>query len=131
MNRQQRRARTAYSRAQWCLQMAELRKNMPTDKLDDVSMAQLLTEIIVNEQLNVSEDSLGMLVGLACACMDRAMQAMPPASHVDKDGRPMYSAEQVGALTGQTKDQVLAGLAELARQTGQTLATDADVHPLH
>lgn len=131
MNRQQKRARVPISRAQWCLQMAELGKTMPAQKLDDLGMAQLLTEIIVNEQLTVSADSLATLVGLACACMERLTQAMPPATHVDKDGRPMYRTEQVAALTGQTKEQVQAGLAEFAEASGQTFAADADVHPLH
>lgn len=131
MNRQQRRTRVRLTRAQWCLQMNELRKTMPKEQPDDMAVAQLLTEIIVDEQLNVSEASLAMLCGLACACMERAMQKLPPATHVDKDGRPVYSAEQIAAFTGQTKEQTLQGLAEFSKQTGETLASDADVQPLH
>lgn len=131
MNRQQKRTRIKLTRAEWCLRMAELQKTMPKDPLDDIGMAQLLTGIIVDEQLNVSETNLATLVGLACACMERAWKALPPAKHVDTNGRPVYSVEQVAAWTGQTEAQTLQGLTAIAEETGVTLACDTDVQPLH
>ena len=131
MNRQQRRARVKLNRAEWCLRIQALGKSLPQEKLSDVGMAQLLTEIIVDEQLNISDTSLATLASLACACMDRAIQALPPATHVDQDGHPVYSAEQIAAFTGQAAAQVEQGLGEFAKEAGETFATGADVQPLH
>lgn len=130
MNRQQRRTRVKLSREEWAMRMTELRKTMPQG-LDDLGMGQLLMEIIVNEQLNISHESLATLVGVACVCMDRVWKSLPKATHVDKDGNPVYSVEQIAAFTGQTAEQVQSGITQFAQATGQTLVAAADIEPLH
>lgn len=131
MNRQQRRARVSLSRSQWVMQMRELSKRLPKDGPDDLAIAQLLTDVIVAEQLNVSDDSLATLVGLATSCMNRTMQKLPPAKYADKDGRPMYSEHELAAFTGQTVEQTRSSLEAFAKEAGVPLDTTQHLQPLH
>lgn len=131
MNRQQRRARAPLTRAQWAMQMNELHKRLPKELPDDMTIAQLLMDVIVQEQTRVSDESLAMLVGMASACMARAMQKLPPAKYADKNGRPVYSEQDVAAFTGQTVEQARSGLAAFAKEAGVPLTPTNDVQPLH
>ncbi len=131
MNRHQRRARPKLSRAEWSVQLSELRKKFPKDMPDERGIAQLLIGIIVDEQLNISDVNLATLAGLTCGFMDRALEKLPQATRVNQDGMPVYSIEQIANFVGQTPAEIESGLKAFAKEVGAEIYSAGDVSPLH
>lgn len=130
MNRQQRRSRNKLTRAEWSLRLVELQKTTP-GLPGDLETAQLLMGIIVDEQLNISDMNLATLAGLCCGHMARAMKEIPPATHADKNGTPMFTDQQVAEFTGMPVEEVRASITAYFKEIGVEPSNQGDVFPLH
>ena len=134
MNRQQRRAIPLLTRGQWIEELIALSKTSP-GLPDELSIGQLLLEIITTEQHSLQTESLAVLCGLAASYMAHMAHGFPVAKHADAQGRPIYTEADVAQYVGATVDQVRAEIDQM-KAAGELdgcifpLSAD-DVNPLH
>ncbi len=104
------------TRAQWAERLAHLAKDVPFAP-DELSAAQLLLDVIVNEQTRISTESLAVLAGLSAAFFRVGMPAMTPR-HTDAQGCPVFTEEQVAERLGVPVEEVRRRADALVKELG-------------
>jgi hypothetical protein len=115
-------------------QLVQLSKSAP-GLPDDLTIANLLLEVITDEQGRLKDTSNAVLCGLAAAHLARFNKTLPTARHVNAKGEPVYTEEDVAKFTGRSVAQVRSQVDELFREGGAdtdiSRASAEELQPIH
>jgi hypothetical protein len=121
------------NQVQWAMAIAEQAKRHPQPLPPPMILGQLLTEIITVEQKTLSKQNLATLVGLAAGAYLAFQDSIPKARRVNEAGVPVYSLEEIAAITDTPVELVASTMPELAKALGKKdmLHTAQDTHTVH
>lgn len=117
---------------QWTQRIEAFSHSLPKPGPDDLTLLQMLTDVIVSEQTRLKHENLAVLAGMAAALLERFKQQMKPAKQMTTDGEPVYSEADVAAQLGISVEQLRQHAAEMAKEMpNEDLFRNVDPSTLH
>ncbi|MDR0233491.1 MAG: hypothetical protein LBI31_01580 [Zoogloeaceae bacterium] len=117
------------NKAQWIERILWIVQNAPAglaEVPDDLSVAQLLLEVIVAEQQKLGTDNLATLAGLAASFFSRFQGSRAAPSFVNNKGEAVYTEGDVARQLGIPVEKVRALADELIAAGAEDIYSEAD-----